>query len=270
MAPIPRAPRASEKLYKTVGRDGAKGDPPRPLPCWQDEWITRKKTAQEEGDEPQRTWEIDEPDVFLSIVVPAYNEEERLPSMLDDAIAYLQREHGANGYVTSGGVVSSTKGPMNGSASRRKKPKEPQTWEIVVVSDGSTDDTMDVALRHAHTHGLGRPGSSGSMRVVSLESNRGKGGAVTHGMRHVRGQYVLFADADGASTFSDLGKLMRACQSIADEQGRAIAIGSRAHLVGSEAVVKVCPDTSTLHIYTSTDISSTKQQFHRYLCPDQS
>ncbi len=78
-----------------------------------------------------------------------------------------------------------------------------------------------------------------TLRVVTLERNRGKGGAVTHGMRHVRGKYVLFADADGASKFSDVAKLLRACRAVADERGRAVAIGSRAHLVGSEAVVKV-------------------------------
>ena len=79
----------------------------------------------------------------------------------------------------------------------------------------------------------------GSIRVISLEENRGKGGAVTHGMRHARGAYVVFADADGASRFSDLGRLIQGCQKVQDRQGRAVGIGSRAHLVGSEAVVKV-------------------------------
>jgi dolichyl-phosphate beta-glucosyltransferase len=57
-------------------------------------------------------------------------------------------------------------------------------------------------------------------------------------MRHVRGQYVVFADADGASKFEDLGKLVAACEEVVDSEGRGIAVGSRAHLVGSEAVVK--------------------------------
>lgn len=74
--------------------------------------------------------------------------------------------------------------------------------------------------------------------MVSLSPNRGKGGAVTHGMRHARGQYVVFADADGASDIADLGKLVSACQEAEDERGRAVAVGSRAHLVGSDAVVK--------------------------------
>ena len=74
--------------------------------------------------------------------------------------------------------------------------------------------------------------------MITLEANRGKGGAVTHGMRPARGQYIVFADADGASKFSDLEKLLRACQEIEDAEGRGVAVGSRAHLVGSEAVVQ--------------------------------
>lgn len=76
------------------------------------------------------------------------------------------------------------------------------------------------------------------IRVASLVENRGKGGAVTHGLRHVRGKYVLFADADGASKFEDLGKLIREIKKIEDTDGRGVAVGSRAHLVGSEEVVK--------------------------------
>jgi len=67
---------------------------------------------------------------------------------------------------------------------------------------------------------------------------------VTHGFRHVRGQYAIFADADGASTFSDISKLVQGCQEVQDEPCRGIAVGSRAHMVGSEAVIKVCPISS--------------------------
>jgi dolichyl-phosphate beta-glucosyltransferase len=59
-------------------------------------------------------------------------------------------------------------------------------------------------------------------------------------MRHARGTYVVFADADGASRFSDLGGLVQACEKAKDSQGRAVGVGSRAHMVGTEAVVKVC------------------------------
>ena len=66
-------------------------------------------------------------------------------------------------------------------------------------------------------------------------------------MRHARGRYVGFADADGASKFDDVEKLVRSCQEVEDDRGRGIAIGSRAHLVGSEAVVKVCYSTTMFY-----------------------
>lgn len=109
-------------------------------------------------------------------------------------------------------------------------------WEILIISDGSSDQTERTALDFARSR---RPDTAAAIRVVSLQQNRGKGGSVTHGMRHVRGEYVVFADADGASTFSDLPKLLLACQAVEDGQQKGVAVGSRAHLVGSEAVVTV-------------------------------
>jgi dolichyl-phosphate beta-glucosyltransferase len=139
---------------------------------------------------------------------------------------------------------------------------------VLIVSDGSTDRTAETALAFARDNQLydypegklnsGAPGSGqphdrsfGAMRVISLRENRGKGGAVVHGMRHVRGKYVLFADADGASRFEDLVKLIQACQKLRMLRAR-VAVGSRAHLVGSEAVVKV-RRPSTLYVQC-TDI----------------
>ncbi len=180
----------------------------------------------------------------MSLVVPAFNEEERLGVMLTEATDFLQREYG--------GQIPNIQ--ANGNRAKRKSGKHemsnghvsPETtsrqgWEVLVVSDGSTDRTTDTALEFARNLG----GNAAScIRVVQLHENRGKGGAVTHGMRHVRGQYAIFADADGASKFEDLGKLVEASKEIEDAQGRAVAVGSRAHLVGSEAVVKAC---SLLH-----------------------
>lgn len=106
-------------------------------------------------------------------------------------------------------------------------------YEILIVNDGSSDRTVDVALDFSRKHGL-----HDVLRVVTLEKNRGKGGGVTHGFRHARGAYVLFADADGASRFSDLGKLIEGCEDVVDASNRGVAIGSRGHLVGSDAVVQ--------------------------------
>jgi dolichyl-phosphate beta-glucosyltransferase len=107
-------------------------------------------------------------------------------------------------------------------------------WEILVVDDGSSDNTASVALSFAASSELVKPEQ---MRVVILEKNRGKGGAVAHGMRHVRGRYAIFADADGASRFSDLTALMQRLKE-KETQGYGIAVGSRAHMVTSDAVVK--------------------------------
>jgi dolichyl-phosphate beta-glucosyltransferase len=189
----------------------------------------------------------------MSVVVPAYNEEERMPGMLEEAITFLEREYGSK----------ESNGSTKTSGARRRKGADTSGgvtgWEIIVVSDGSTDKTVETALDFAKTHALlakppPTPGprtpkpdhtthiSASSIRVIKLEENRGKGGAVTHGMRHVRGRYVIFADADGASKFEDLEKMVSKAQQMEaeDKGGRAVIIGSRAHLVGSEAVVKVC------------------------------
>ena len=183
----------------------------------------------------------------MSLVVPAFNEEERLGVMLSEAVGYLEEEYGAgtgsekvareeNG--SAGKCVNGNAGATNGHVQQRASSQQSATgWEILVISDGSTDRTLETALKFARN--LGDPASA-SIRVVALTANRGKGGAVTHGMQHVRGKYTVFADADGASKFADLGKLVRACQKIEDAEKRGVAIGSRAHLVGSEAVVKVC------------------------------
>lgn len=175
----------------------------------------------------------------MSLVVPAYNEEERIEIMLMEAVEYLQMEYGerntkrrANGELQVRKPKVNGVNGVNGHSSLQSKPTG---WEILVISDGSTDKTIDTVLTFARS--LGK--DSSLIRVVSLHDNRGKGGAVTHGMRHVRGEYAVFADADGASKFEDLGKLLRASKDVEDADRRGVAVGSRAHLVGSEAVVRV-------------------------------
>ena len=184
---------------------------------------------------------VESPEVLMSLVVPAYNEEERLENMLSEAIEVLQQDYGAKNTTPKNGFVKQRKAAAangnaipNGSA-HHDEPQQPQGWEVLIISDGSTDKTTQVALKFART--LGEEDAH-RIRVISLQQNRGKGGAVTHGLRHVRGSYAVFADADGASKFSDLHHLVTSCQQIADQDDRAVAVGSRAHLVGSEAVVK--------------------------------
>ncbi|PZC79081.1 hypothetical protein B5X24_HaOG216896 [Helicoverpa armigera] len=145
--------------------------------------------------------------VHLSVVVPAYNEEERLPPMLDEAIEFLEN---------------------------RVKEQPSYKYEIIVVSDGSRDKTVQVAEGYAEKYG------SEKVRCLPLIKNRGKGGAVRLGVESSRGASILFADADGASKFEDLTKLEGALLDLTksdplaqpDELSNevAIVIGSRAHL----------------------------------------
>lgn len=67
-----------------------------------------------------------------------------------------------------------------------------------MVDDGSTDKTSEIAFGYS---------KSCSLFVLKLPQNVGKGGAVRNGVLCARGKIILFADADGATTFSEFGKL---------------------------------------------------------------
>lgn len=114
-----------------------------------------------------------------------------------------------------------------------------RTFEIIIIDDGSRDDTASVTLSSPSailpqvklTHKL-------EFRVVTLSQNRGKGAAVKHGFLHARGRRILMVDADGASQFKDLELLWNALDQV-ELDGEGLAVGSRAHLIDTEAVVKV-------------------------------
>ena len=92
---------------------------------------------------------IDDPgSVDLSVIVPAYNEELRLPKMLDECLEFLN--------------------------------KRKTTFEVIIVDDGSKDSTTDTAMEYVDKFG------SDKVRVLKLAKNRGKGGAVRMGMLKAR------------------------------------------------------------------------------------
>jgi dolichyl-phosphate beta-glucosyltransferase len=268
IAPTPRPPFPSERTYTTTTPDGQTSNP-RFLPSWHDKWLAHRAQAEKRGDFSDRdTGDIEEAEVVISVVIPAYNEEERLEKMLEEAVEYLDSEYGrplpsnslakkANGQSTSianGAIKAHRRGNQAAQTS-----SGPSGYEIILVNDGSSDKTVDVALSFSHKKEL-----HDVMRIVTLKENRGKGGAVIHGFRHVRGQYAIFADADGASRFSDLGSLVEACKEVHDEPGRGVAVGSRAHLVGSDAVVKVLPLSSFLFPLFSFPFPITHVSFQNY------
>ncbi len=123
--------------------------------------------------------------VALSVVIPAYNEAGRIGATLDSIQDYLDRKYA-------------------------------QPWEILVVDDGSTDDTAAVAKAHFR--------SGNSCRVVSAGENRGKGAAIRLGMREAQGSLRLFTDADNSTPIGEIRKLHRAMKRANAE----IAIASRA------------------------------------------
>mmetsp|Transcript_11078 Transcript_11078/g.17517 ORF Transcript_11078/g.17517 Transcript_11078/m.17517 type:complete len:306 (-) Transcript_11078:55-972(-) len=136
---------------------------------------------------------FDEPTVKLSIIVPAYNEEERIKKMLDDTLAYLKTKD--------------------------------FSAEIIIVDDGSKDKTTAIGLEYSESVG------TSNLRVLTLKENQGKGGAVQQGMLHARGELLLMADADAATEIRDLDKLLVAMESSRDSKtGHGIVVGSRAHM----------------------------------------
>ncbi|XP_045422720.1 dolichyl-phosphate beta-glucosyltransferase isoform X3 [Lemur catta] len=109
----------------------------------------------------------DSPTKQLSIVVPSYNEEKRLPVMMDEALGYLEK---------------------------RQKQDPTFTYEVIVVDDGSKDQT-------------------------------------SKGVFSSRGEKILMADADGATKFPDVEKLEKGLNDLQPWPDQmAIACGSRAHL----------------------------------------
>jgi dolichyl-phosphate beta-glucosyltransferase len=119
----------------------------------------------------------------LSIVVPAYNEASRLPSTLLKLAEFCE------------GL---------GSA------------EVLVVDDGSRDQTAALAEEFARAHP--------NVRVLRNPGNRGKGYSVRHAMLEAAGGWILFTDADSSSPIGEAAKLFAAVE----REQSAGAIGSRA------------------------------------------
>lgn len=124
----------------------------------------------------------------ISVIVPAFNEDSRIQVTLIDALNVFRRLFADD-------------------------------WELIVVDDGSHDRTRAVV----HEVASEWP----ALQLLWHETNHGKGAAVRTGVLASRGALVLFADADNATPFSEVDKLLSARQ-----QGADIACGSR---FGSEA-----------------------------------
>ncbi|MEK7647035.1 MAG: dolichyl-phosphate beta-glucosyltransferase [Patescibacteria group bacterium] len=106
-------------------------------------------------------------EIFLSVIIPAYNEERRIGKTLEKISAHLSRQA--------------------------------YTYEIIVVSDGSKDTTADVARDAA--------GKIFHLSVIDRKENRGKGYTVREGMLAARGRIRLFTDADNSTDIVHFDKM---------------------------------------------------------------
>ncbi|HVM77040.1 MAG TPA: dolichyl-phosphate beta-glucosyltransferase [Candidatus Paceibacterota bacterium] len=120
---------------------------------------------------------------YLSIIIPAYNEAERLPQTLLDMDKRLEHVE--------------------------------YSYEILVVNDGSKDNTADIARNMAKV--------VRNLKVIDLKDNQGKGGTVRQGMLLASGKVRLFTDADNSTSIDQFNIMMPLFK-----QGYDVVIGSRA------------------------------------------
>ncbi|HEU4707449.1 MAG TPA: glycosyltransferase [Solirubrobacterales bacterium] len=125
----------------------------------------------------------------LSLVIPAYNEEARLPALMETLAAE------AEDAVAAAGM---------------------RLQEVLIVDDGSADRTRQMLEAAGVEHPWLKP-------VLEFDRNRGKGAAFAAGAARAKGDYVLLADVDLSTPLGELGKLTAAIAAGAD-----VAIGSRA------------------------------------------
>ncbi|MGB1251159.1 MAG: dolichyl-phosphate beta-glucosyltransferase [Candidatus Promineifilaceae bacterium] len=104
---------------------------------------------------------------YLSVVVPAYNEEKRIPATLESMYTYLT--------------------------------KQTFSWELLIVLDGCTDDTIGAVTRFS--------ADKQHIRWIDRQENRGKGYTVREGMLAAKGQIRLFSDADNSTDLSHFDKM---------------------------------------------------------------
>jgi dolichyl-phosphate beta-glucosyltransferase len=105
---------------------------------------------------------------YLSVIVPAYNEERRITTTLLSIYEYLSRQH--------------------------------YSWEILVVLDGPTDNTLKLIKEFA--------ASREHVRWIDRRENRGKGYTVREGMLAASGQIRLFSDADNSTDINHFEQMI--------------------------------------------------------------
>jgi len=125
---------------------------------------------------------------FLTILIPVYNEAGRIEPFLKDLAAYVNQCD--------------------------------FNCEVLFVDDGSTDDTIALLKKWLELH------IPGKYRIERLENNQGKGAALRKGMLTAHGRYILFLDADGSTSISELDTFLPA---FSTEHDVYIAVRTKKH-----------------------------------------
>lgn len=125
---------------------------------------------------------------FLSIIIPAYNEEKRLPPTLARVVAFLR--------------------------------EQPYRAEVLIVENGSTDRTSDVVREFCAT----QLRADDAFEIRLLHSEKGKGNAVKCGILAGRGAYLLVSDTDLSVPIEESPRFL---PPVLDGKGYGIAIASR-------------------------------------------
>ena len=135
--------------------------------------------------------------MYLSVVIPAYNEEKRIGSTLKSIDEYLRRQNYYSFDKTQG------------------HPEQSRTddYEILVVNDGSKDNTAGLVN--------GLRSEIVGLRLIDNKENHGKGYVVKQGMLEAKGELCLFTDADNSTSIDHLDKFFPYI-----DQGYSVIIGS--------------------------------------------
>ena len=112
----------------------------------------------------------------LSVFFPTYNEEGNIKKVVSDAKSVLQ--------------------------------KVATKWEIIIVNDGSTDKTKEVAEALVKSDKQSLPLRGGRIKLVNHPRNRGYGGALKTGLKSAKYEWVAFTDSDGQFDFSEISKFI--------------------------------------------------------------
>ena len=139
--------------------------------------------------------------VLLSIVIPAYNEGRRIGKAIRRVVDYLAAQ--------------------------------PYRSELILVDDGSTDETVDAGV--AVWEKLAGQADGVELRVLRNDRNRGKGYSVRQGMLMARGEWILFTDADLSSPIDQLDRLFG--DGLGFSRHRSYGVSRIEHLVGRQGVI---------------------------------